>query len=572
MARLRLFELTFIWALLIVDGLTTERFSSPVRSSSTTSRLLVRRSRPFEDYQEPHEHDEITRQRSTDRPTCTSTQTVVPPVVPSKPKIVVLGASGKIGRLVVRQLLESSLDATIVAFVRDYDKACRVLYDDLLVSNRDSKKKGPKLQIVKGDLVPADELPGYLDEEEASWMERAQSAAKFYGTKAQDYDNRKDSEPTDSNEALHEAIKDCTTIISCVGSVRPTNFWTDFIARPLWRLFRKDVSKWCKDPRHPFYVHYSSTRKALCYAEKEQLRREAAVAAMNEVNDKEEVVPRIRFVRISDLCVAQRPWNFVPILTNIMHSMVFRYQDMTERLLENSALVETVLLRPGDLVDEERDVNTTSLQVNPSGWVPSPSRVGREDVAALAVSAALFNSQPDKKTEDGEKRTLDEPFHYTLAVRWAGADLSPYPPQGSMNHGLPDANLCMHSALRTLRREGKRKRRLKMRKAKAYQEPVLQFAQRIQASRHHKNLKPYGVCVAVPVYMFLTMLAKTLLQSVVPYMPGRSWMMPALARAGELVAMVGAFVVGHLSLLHGRLPPLLQRIPLRQAAQKYISF
>lgn len=304
-------------------------------------------------YFEEDDDDGSERERSPERPTLSETELIGPPTVPSKPKIVVLGASGKIGSLVVRQLLEMThLDITVVAFVRDYDKACRVLYDDVLVA-RATKKKGPQLQIVVGDLVPPEELPGFVDENEELWAQTAQSAAKFYGNSVEDYDNR--DMQSDVDETLQEAIKGCTSIISCVGAVRPTNLWSDYLVMPLWRLFRHDVSGWCRDPKHPYYVHYVSTRKVLGLAEREQLRREASAAVFAEEDETQpKEIPRIRFVRISDLCVTQKPWDFVPLVTNALHSMVFRYQDMTERLLQESKVIDIVILRPGDLVDDER--------------------------------------------------------------------------------------------------------------------------------------------------------------------------------------------------------------------------
>jgi hypothetical protein len=301
---------------------------------------------------------DMERQRSVERPTETFLEVLGPGVSPAKPKIVVLGATGKVGRLVVKQLLEmTSIDMTVVAFCRNYDKAISVLYDDMVVAKQGSNK-GPRLQIVEGDLVPPEELPGFCDddsEDEQVWMDMAQSASQFYGTSVKEYDNREML--PEINEALQDAIKDCTTVISCVGSVRATNVWTDFLARPFSRLLRPDVSTWCKDGRHPYYVHYVSTRKALGYAEREQLRREAAAMALAESEDLEVdelSVPRIRFVRISDLCVGHKPWHFVPLVTNVIQSVVFRYHEMAEQLLDQSTMVETIVLRPGDLVDEER--------------------------------------------------------------------------------------------------------------------------------------------------------------------------------------------------------------------------
>jgi hypothetical protein len=51
---------------------------------------------------------------------------------------IVLGVMGKDGRLVVKQLLElKGTDMTVVAFVRNINKAIKVLYDDFLVAPRD---------------------------------------------------------------------------------------------------------------------------------------------------------------------------------------------------------------------------------------------------------------------------------------------------------------------------------------------------------------------------------------------------------------------------------------------------
>jgi hypothetical protein len=245
-------------------------------------------------------------------------------------------------------------DMTIVMLVRDYDKAIHLMYDDLIFA-----KKGPSLQIVQGNLVPHEELPGFVEEEtgeeDVFFRQNAESAARFYGKNVSDYDNRELLPGL--NEAFESCIAEATTIISCVGSVRPTNLWKDIVARPLWRLLKADVSTWCNDARHPYYVNYVSTRKALGYAEREQRRREAAAMALVEAEDVDPEsisIPRIRFIRISDLCVGYKPWNFVPLVTNIIQSVVFRYQEMTEQLLDQSTLVETIILRPGDFVDEER--------------------------------------------------------------------------------------------------------------------------------------------------------------------------------------------------------------------------
>jgi hypothetical protein len=485
----------------------------------------------------------------------------------SRPKIVVLGATGKIGRLVVKELLQmKGVDMTVVAFVRDYDKAVKVLYDDVLVAshgnsiNHNNNKRGPKLQIVEGDLVPPEELPGFVAEDtddEIVWKEKAESASKFYGNKIKDYDNR-DLLP-DINESLEDAIRDATTIISCVGSVRRTNMWTDILARPIVRLLNPDVSKWCRDGTHPYYVHYASTRKALGYAEREQLRREAAATAIAEAEGldlKELFVPKIRFIRISDLCVGYNPWDIVPLVTNIIHSVVFRYQEMAERILEGSNLVETVILRPGDLVEDERDVNTTSVQVSATGKVPSPSRVGREDVAALAVAAATFVSQ---NRTDSRGKKINDPFHYTFACRWVGEMEHPYPAQGRKRDGFPDAGDAFRRSLKAIHRNeqaSERRKQIRLtgkstskRLSASSRDVIDRMAQRLESRRRQTRAsKPHGICVAVPVYLLLALVIKIILIPSLSYIPGgKEHILPAIHLVNQSVAVCAAFVMRKLT-------------------------
>ncbi|CAJ1943116.1 unnamed protein product [Cylindrotheca closterium] len=513
-------------------------------------------------YDDDDERDDDTaRQRSVDRPTKTAFDEFDPAISPQNPKIVVLGATGRVGRHVIRQLLETgSKDMTIVALVRDYDKAIRLFYDDCIFA-----RKGPSLQIVQGNLVPREELPGFSEEdadEEIFFQQKAASAAKFYGTNVSEYDNR-ELLPS-LNEALESCIIDATSIISCVGSVRPTNLWHDVLARPLWRLLRSDVSKWCNDPRHPYYVHYLSTRKALAFAEREQRKREAAAMAIIEGDEKEMdpiVVPRIRFIRISDLCVGARPWHFVPLVTNMVQSVVFRYQEMTERMLDQSTLVETVILRPGDLVDEERDTNTTALQVSASGVLPNPARVGREDVAALAVAAASF-------TSEGNESALEGPLHYTLGVRWVGEDMSPYPPQGRKHDGLPDARLALQRTIETISKAQERTRRRKQVAAQNRSPPRQRANNIIERIRNHQTrrlgrIQPHGICAAVPMYLFVMLAAKTMVYPLVQFLPGgRTILLPGLRRLNQMVlSTISAFLLA----IFRNLLPLAQR-------RRYIAF
>lgn len=126
------------------------------------------------------------------------------------PKIVVLGATGKIGRRVIRQLMALESDMTIVAFVRDYDKACDVLYDELTIEH---SSKGPTLQLVVMDLVPPSFVAGYKAEEEKDDdggdesdddEEYAVSASRFYANDVAEYDFRaaKEDDAIDLNPYL----------------------------------------------------------------------------------------------------------------------------------------------------------------------------------------------------------------------------------------------------------------------------------------------------------------------------------------------------------------------------------
>lgn len=58
---------------------------------------------------------------------------------------------------------------------------------------------------------------------------------------------------------------------------------------------------------------------------------------------------------------------------NILWSQVSGYERMDEMVLEEITLVDTtIILRPRDMTDEERNTNTTSLQLCVDGVVPSP--------------------------------------------------------------------------------------------------------------------------------------------------------------------------------------------------------
>jgi hypothetical protein len=62
----------------------------------------------------------------------------------------------------------------------------------------------------------------------------------------------------------------------------------------------------------------------------------------------------MKFIRISDLNVGRNPLRLGNILTNIFGSVMMRYEDMCEKLLKESELIDTIAMRIGDVVRVER--------------------------------------------------------------------------------------------------------------------------------------------------------------------------------------------------------------------------
>jgi hypothetical protein len=79
----------------------------------------------------------------------------------ARPKVVVFGASGRLGRRIIQTLMSSQVDVDVVAFVRDYDKLNRALYnnEDLVLAEMLQREdRGPKLRIIIGDLVYSEDI------------------------------------------------------------------------------------------------------------------------------------------------------------------------------------------------------------------------------------------------------------------------------------------------------------------------------------------------------------------------------------------------------------------------------
>lgn len=139
---------------------------------------------------------------------------------------------------------------------------------------------------------------------------------------------------------------------------------------------------------------------------------------------------------------------------------------MCERALADSKL-SYVVLRPGGLAEDVRDRETTNVQIAPSGELPVPGRIGRDDVAALSIAACEV-IPPGSKS-------------YTLACRCCG-EVKPKP-QGVKEDGHATAEKCMEKLVQP-----------------GATSPVLPT-----------KMKPYSLAVGVAAYSFFYLVSKGLL-------------------------------------------------------------
>jgi hypothetical protein len=314
--------------------------------------------------------------------------------IPTRPKVVVFGPSTPIGRRIIRTLMESKIDLDVVAFVSDYKEWMTSTHEELVMASIVSRKgRGTTLTVVEGDLM---EFTFTSFEERNYDDENVTQIAK-----TAEY----------NSEQLHRAIAGSTAVISCLRPLRPTNFYTDYLRVPFVRIWNYNVSSWCTDKNHPYYV-YLANERIVQEAELEQQRREEAMELERErcrledqwdqirssrTKDKDlsiatelrrkrqrlgksidtysnsllfddfksrnesiplksaSVLDRIKFIRISDVNLGRNPWRIGNVLTNVFCSLEMRYEDrLCERLLRKSQLLDTVVLRVGEVVGEER--------------------------------------------------------------------------------------------------------------------------------------------------------------------------------------------------------------------------
>mmetsp|Transcript_8514 Transcript_8514/g.17632 ORF Transcript_8514/g.17632 Transcript_8514/m.17632 type:complete len:365 (-) Transcript_8514:190-1284(-) len=275
---------------------------------------------------------------------------------PDNKPVVVLGATGKVGRLVVSKLLKKGVP--VRAMCRDVDKG-RSLFP------KTQWEDPSKLTLVRGDVTDP--------------------------------------------ESLSAAIEGCGAVVSVHGTVHLTP-WYKMLLPFYWSTHAPLRFKAAQT--HPYFTNFIAMQDVVSLCEKHGVER---------------------VVRLTGLSCAFPPWNPVSVIFNALLSFSARYHRMGEEAVRGSEKVKSFVIRPGGLSDEERDPEKTKLQVDFSGNLPPPARVGRSDVADLAVLAAttregVVSSSPD----------------LVAAVRWVGS--VPPKSQGSLSDGAEGAEGALEMA------------------------------------------------------------------------------------------------------------------------------
>lgn len=226
-----------------------------------------------------------------------------------KGPVLVVGATGKVGRLVVKQLLEKGIYTR--ALVRNEEKA-RELF---LASDDSSSSSSSKLEIITHDIATTN------DDE-------------------------------DNNTKLEESIKGCKSVISVVGTMRFSKL-TDFLPFPRFLFFKKSL----KDITHPYRVNYLAQIQIAELCVKHKVQNVVRLTGLSTG------LSAFSFVSII--------FSSLLSMTSRYHYCAER--DMKQILLsssnnnENENEKENVnfyVLRPGGLSDEMRNDETTSLQIS----------------------------------------------------------------------------------------------------------------------------------------------------------------------------------------------------------------
>ena len=176
--------------------------------------------------------------------------------IEAKPTLVV-GATGKVGRLVVEELLAQG--HSVHALVRNQTKAAEVLPAPSSGSSIGSDTAAASLE-------PSASVPALCGDDCSDAPATTTTTEKGGAASC----GRLELFPGDvNNEAsLRAAMEGCGAVISVAGTFRLTKP-SDLLP---WRFFGNDCMKWCADLRHPYYVNFVGTRRLVKLAEELQVR------------------------------------------------------------------------------------------------------------------------------------------------------------------------------------------------------------------------------------------------------------------------------------------------------------
>lgn len=246
-------------------------------------------------------------------------------------------------------------------------------------------------------------------------------------------------------DTMRAAVQGADALISVSGVSRFSKF-TDWIF-PWRNTFFFPGKTTPNDRQHPYYANYLAQQKL--------------IELLQEQNKN------ATFVRLTGLALAYPAFHPISLLFNTLLSISNRYNTLCEQALYDSQL-NYVVLRPGGLSDQQRNITSTNIQIDASGKLPLPGRIGRQDLASLAVGAALL-----PPSNAGRRQC-------TVACRWCG-EVAPRP-QGSMSDGYPTAQECWNQVVSST----------------------------ASTPQQRPKMKPYRVAVSIVVYSFFYLASKTL--------------------------------------------------------------
>jgi len=176
----------------------------------------------------------------------------------SKPTLVV-GATGKVGRLVVEELLAQG--HSVHALVRNQTKAAEVLPAPsstlpIMGIGTDAASLEPSVAV---PALCGDDCSDAPSSSAATTTEGAASCGRlslFHGD-------------VNDEASLRAAMEGCGAVISVAGTFRLTKPG-DLLP---WRFFGNDCMAWCADVKHPYFVNFVGTRRLVKLAEELQVRK-----------------------------------------------------------------------------------------------------------------------------------------------------------------------------------------------------------------------------------------------------------------------------------------------------------